>query len=144
MRKIVGPGAWTGTLKTLRYVYGVGSPTVGPTSSVRLHVYTPLHIYIWNIVACDVKETISLTLSAYAHLRAVTYKTEISLHVALKLVLTLLNYLLLGTNIGAIILSNDHSLCAPILWEPRGTLTGYRWLSRHVFTWILKSAPTFW
>ena len=38
-------GAWTGTLKTLRNVYGVGSPTVGPTSSsVRLHIYVPSHI----------------------------------------------------------------------------------------------------
>ena len=29
----------------IRFVYGVGSPTVGPTSSsVRLHVYVPSHI----------------------------------------------------------------------------------------------------
>ena len=32
-------------LRTLRNVYGVGSPTVGPTSSsVRLHIYVPSHI----------------------------------------------------------------------------------------------------
>ena len=44
----------TGTLKTLRNVYGVGSQTVGTTSSsVRLHICR--HIYEWNIVACDVK-----------------------------------------------------------------------------------------
>ena len=33
-------------LRTLRNVYGVGSPTVGPTFSVRLrlHIYVPSHI----------------------------------------------------------------------------------------------------
>ena len=31
--------------RTLRNVFGVGSPTVGPTSSsVRLHIYVPSHI----------------------------------------------------------------------------------------------------
>ena len=37
--------AWTGTLKNLRNVYGVGSSTVGTTSSsVRLHTYVPSHM----------------------------------------------------------------------------------------------------
>ena len=32
-------------LRTLRNVYGVGSPTVGSTSSsIRLHIYVPSHI----------------------------------------------------------------------------------------------------
>ena len=48
-------GAWTGTLKTQRNVYGVGSPTVGPTSSVRMHIY--------NFVACDVKHQYTHSLS---------------------------------------------------------------------------------
>ena len=31
----------------LRNVYGVGSPTVGTTSSsVRLHIYVPLHVWL--------------------------------------------------------------------------------------------------
>ena len=44
--KKVGPVSVLGwaRLRTLRNVYGVGSPTVGPTSSVRLHIYD------WNIV----------------------------------------------------------------------------------------------
>ena len=42
-------------LRTLRNVYIVGSPTVGPTSSsVRLRIYVPSH----NIVDCDVKQPI--------------------------------------------------------------------------------------
>ena len=40
--------------RTLQNVYGVGSPTVGTTSSVHLHILCR-QIYDWNIVACDVK-----------------------------------------------------------------------------------------
>ena len=42
------------------HTYGVGSATVGPTSSVRLHIYVR-EIYDWNIVDCDVKQPIHLT-----------------------------------------------------------------------------------
>ena len=32
--------------RTLHNVYGIGSPTVGPTSSFRLHIYVPSHIWL--------------------------------------------------------------------------------------------------
>ena len=48
--------------RTLRNVYGVGSPTVGPTSSVRLHIYVSSHI--WLKYRCMLrKQPISLTHS---------------------------------------------------------------------------------
>ena len=46
--------SWFSLLAARVYVYGVGSTTVGSTSSIRLDIYMPSHIY-WNIVACDVK-----------------------------------------------------------------------------------------
>ena len=45
-------------------VYGVGSTTVGSTSSsVRMHIYVHMcrHVYDWNIVDCNVKQPIHLT-----------------------------------------------------------------------------------
>ena len=45
--KKVGPVSVLGRArkKTLRNVYGVGSPSIGPTSSSsRLHIYVPSHI----------------------------------------------------------------------------------------------------
>ena len=47
---VLGRARW----RTLRNAYGVGSPTVGTTSSVRLHICV-VTLYNWNIVACDVK-----------------------------------------------------------------------------------------
>ena len=46
--------------------------------------------------------------------------------------------------LGMVLFNISRSSTVNTLWEPRGTLTGYRWLSRHVFTWVLKSVPTFW
>ena len=73
---------------TLQNVYGVGSPTLAwaalgqTSSSVRRHIDVP-SIYNWNIVACDVKQPISLTpiqvpsgsssLYYYTHVQYVSY-----------------------------------------------------------------------
>ena len=49
-------------VRTIRNVYGAGSPTVSPTSffwSACISMYR--HIYDWNIVDCDVKQPIHLT-----------------------------------------------------------------------------------
>ena len=59
--------AWTGKLKNPTK-YGVGSPTDGSTSSSIRSACTSmcLHVYNWNIVACDVNknnQSLSLSLS---------------------------------------------------------------------------------
>ena len=48
---------------TLRNVYGVGSLTVGSTSSPVACTPMRRHVYNWNIVGCDVKNLIYSTYS---------------------------------------------------------------------------------
>ena len=55
IKRVVPWRCRTGTLKILRNAYGVGSQTVGATSSVRLLIWVCHLIYNWKIVACDVE-----------------------------------------------------------------------------------------
>ena len=47
IKRMVPCRCWTGTLKNPKKCLWCGSPTVGPTSSsIRLHIYVPSHIWL--------------------------------------------------------------------------------------------------
>ena len=63
VKRMVPCRCFDGHVKESYEMSMAGSPTVGPTSSVRLHIYAPSHIYNWNIIDCDVKQLIYSTTS---------------------------------------------------------------------------------